>query len=73
MMLTCIFHLIQKGGAFCPSDLKETYEPAPRKQVLTDETAIAFLAAQGYDVSSLVKNVPTGLASVADPSLKDTA
>jgi len=55
MMLTCIFHMIQNGEAFNPSDYWEFQSPAPRKQVLSDEIAIAFLAAQGYDVSSLVK------------------
>jgi len=55
MMLTCIYHLIETGESFNPSDYEQTHKPTPRKQVLTDETAIAFLAAQGYDVSSLEK------------------
>ena len=55
MMLTCIYHMIQTGEVFNPSDFKELYVPVPHKQVITDETAIAFLAAQGYDISSLVK------------------
>jgi transposase len=55
MMLTCIYHVMQTGEVFNPSDYENFHSPAPRKQVITDETAIAFLAAQGYDVSSLVK------------------
>ena len=55
MMLTCIYHMLKTGEAFNPSDYQEFNSPVPQKQVLTDETAIAFLAAQGYDVSSLVK------------------
>jgi len=57
MMLTCIYHMISTGETFNPSDYEEFMNPAPRKAVLTDETAIAFLAAQGYDVSSLKKTV----------------
>ena len=55
MMLTCIYHMLQTGEAFNPSDYEELNSPVPKKQVLTDETAIAFLAAQGYDVSALTK------------------
>jgi transposase len=53
MMLTCIFHMIQTGESFSPSDYEELKDPVAKKQVITTETAIAFLAAQGYDVSSL--------------------
>lgn len=55
MMITCIYHLILTGEIFNPSDREELYTPAPRKQILNEESAIAFLAAQGYDVSALVK------------------
>lgn len=55
MMLTCIYHMVQTGEVFNPSDYEEMYALAPRKQVLNEENAIAFLEAQGYDVSSLVK------------------
>ena len=55
MLLTCVYHMILTGEAFNPSDFEDVSKPVVRKQVLTDETAIAFLAAQGYDVSSLVK------------------
>ena len=55
MMLTCIYHMIQTGEAFNPSDYESFEKPTPRKVALTDESAIAFLAAQGYDVSSLTK------------------
>jgi transposase len=55
MMITCIYHMINTGETFNPSDLKDLYAPVPKKSVLTDETAIAFLAAQGYDVAGLVK------------------
>ena len=55
MMLTCIYHMVSTGEAFNPSDYKELFSPAPRKVVLTEDSAIAFLKAQGYDVSSLNK------------------
>ena len=57
MMLTCIYHMISTGEVFNPSDYEEFSAPAPPKFVLTDMSAIAFLAAQGYDVSSLRKTV----------------
>jgi transposase len=57
MMLTCIYHLISTGETFNPSDYQELNNPVPRKVVLTDDSAIAFLAAQGYDVSTLKKSV----------------
>lgn len=55
MMLTCIYHMIQNGKAFNPSDYTELHSPVLQKQLLTDGTAIAYLAAQGYDVSPLAK------------------
>jgi len=55
MMLTCIYHMLATGEVFNPSDYEELNMPVPAKQVITDETAIAFLAAQGYDVSTLSK------------------
>jgi hypothetical protein len=56
MMLTCVFHMIQTGEVFNPSDYEEFLKPVTaRKAALTDEIAIAFLAAQGYDVSLLSK------------------
>jgi transposase len=55
MMLVCIYHMIQTGEAFNPSDYESINNPMPRKVELTDEKAIAFLASQGYDVSSLTK------------------
>jgi transposase len=74
MMLTCIFHLIQTGETFSPSDLQETINPnAVKKVVLTDQSAIAFLVAQGYDVSSLVKPVDSGCLSAGNLSAPDTA
>jgi len=57
MMLTCIYHMIFTGEIFNPSDYEEFKKPLTRKVVLSDETAIAFLVAQGYDVSSLSKVV----------------
>jgi len=55
MMLVCIYHMLQTGECFNPSDYEEFQAPAPRRQVITDEVAIAFLREQGYDVSVLAK------------------
>jgi transposase len=73
MMLTCIYHLVLTGEVFNPSDLRNIYKPTIKKQVLTDDTAIAFLAAQGYDVSSLVKNTQADDPQVMDAPLENTA
>ena len=55
MMLTCIYHMIQTGESFNPSDYEDFKNPTPHKVILNDQNAIAFLASQGYDVSSLTK------------------
>ncbi|MCL2841521.1 MAG: hypothetical protein FWE05_12215 [Defluviitaleaceae bacterium] len=55
MMLTCTYHMIQTGEVFNPSDYDNFDKPVTRKVVLNDENAIAFLATQGYDVSSITK------------------
>jgi hypothetical protein len=39
MMLTCIYHMIQTGEAFNPSDYEEFNKSTPRKVVLNDENA----------------------------------
>lgn len=61
MMLTCIYHMIDTGEVFNPSDYEELHhcESLPDRQSvpLSDEDAIAFLVAQGYDVSSLTKKL----------------
>ena len=73
MMLTCIYHMVLTGETFNPSDLKPICEPAPKKKVLSDETVFAYLAAQGYDVSTL-KKVPSADGSpVIEPLLNRPA
>jgi transposase len=64
MLLTCVYHMIQTGEVFNPSDYQNVFKPTPKKQVLTDKSAIAFLASQGYDVSSLTK-----ISSVNEPTV----
>ena len=56
MMLVCIFHMLSTGEAFNPSDYDELKNPAPKRaaQPITEESALAFLAAQGYDISKIV-------------------
>lgn len=55
MMLVSIFHMLQTGEFFNPSDYEEFQNPAPKRQILTEDTAIAYLREQGYDVSALKK------------------
>ena len=57
MMLTCIYYMINTGEIFNPYDYEELNNPTQKRVVLTDMSAIAFLAAQRYDVSSLQKSV----------------
>jgi hypothetical protein len=47
--------MLKTGETFNPSDYEEFQSPAPRKQILTEDVAIAFLREQGYDVSALAK------------------
>ena len=55
MLLVCIYHMIQTGECFNPSDYEEFQNPVPKQQVLTEQAAIEFLREKGYDVSSLGK------------------
>lgn len=57
MMMVCIYHIISKKKSFNPSDYDELMNPKPfqNKVVLNDESVFAYLEAQGYDTSLLVK------------------
>lgn len=55
MLLTCIYHMIKTGECFNPSDYEGLLNPMPKRQVITEQTAIDFLQQQGYDVSVLTK------------------
>ena len=72
MILTSIYHMILSGESFNPSDLQQLHKASPKKK-LTDEIAIAFLAAQGYDVSSLAKLSPVQEPPVMAPVSANTA
>jgi len=69
MMMTCIYHILLTGENFIPSDLQKNFNPVAKKQALNEENAIAFLVAQGYDVSSLVKREIVEQKSVICSSL----
>ena len=73
MILTCIYHMVSTGEVFNPSDLKPSYLPAAKKQVLSDENVFAYLVAQGYDLSSLKKIPDTDETSVSYSSVNNTA
>lgn len=51
MMLVASYHILLTGEVFNPSDLEEIHKPKTSKNKLTAESALAFLQAQGYDVS----------------------
>lgn len=57
MMLVCIYHMLSTGEVFNPSDYEELKDPRPKTETLTEEFALAFLAAQGYDISKIVAAV----------------
>lgn len=57
MMMVCIYHMVSEKKAFNPTDYEELMDPHNHTEcvVLNESNAIAFLAAQGYDTSGLVK------------------
>lgn len=55
MLLICIYHMMQTGECFNPSDYEEFQNPTPKQQILTPQVAIEFLREKGYDVSFLDK------------------
>ena len=54
MMLVSIYHMVMNGEAFNPSDYEELKNPKPKAEPMTEESALAFLEAQGYDISKIV-------------------
>lgn len=57
MMMVCIYHMVSEKKPFNPTDYMEMVEPCsvqPRV-VLNDENVFAYLQAQGYDISLMVK------------------
>jgi transposase len=59
MMLVCIYHMLATGELFNPTDYEELKDPKPEREPvpMTEESALAFLAAQGYDISKIVAAV----------------
>jgi len=57
MMMVCIYHMISEKQPFNPTDYEELMDPhySTSKIVLNDENVFAYLEAQGYDLSLLVK------------------
>ena len=57
MMMVCIYHMISEKKPFAPTDYEELMDSQrhEKRVVLNEENALAFLAAQGYDTSQLVK------------------
>ncbi len=57
MIMVCIYHIIAEKKPFSPSDYEELMNPKPsqNKVVLNDESVFAYLEAQGYDTSLLIK------------------
>jgi transposase len=59
MMLVCIYHMITNGEHFNPCDYEELTNPHPKetKVTLTVESALAFIASQGIDISSITVSI----------------
>lgn len=57
MMMVCIYHMISKCSPFEPTDYAELMNPNPcqNKVVMNDKNVFAYLEANGYDTSQLVK------------------
>lgn len=58
MMIVCIYHMISEKKPFNPTDYTETVDPhfSQRKVVLNDKNVFAYLEAQGYDISLMLKS-----------------
>jgi transposase len=57
MMMVCIYHIVSQKQSFNPSDYTELMNPHLNhsKVMLNDANVFAYLEAQGYDTSLLVK------------------
>lgn len=57
MMMVCIYHIVSHKQSFNPTDYTELMDPHfnQPKVTLNDTNVFAYLEAQGYDTSSLVK------------------
>ena len=55
MILVSIYHMIETGESFNPSDYESLMNPKPKKnKELTLDKALSFLQSQGYDISSIL-------------------
>ena len=57
MIMVCIYHIVSEKQPFNPTDYTELMDPHfnQPKVTLNDRNVFAYLEAQGYDTSSLVK------------------
>lgn len=57
MMMVCIYHMVSEKQHFNPTDYEELMDPHFKnpKVLLNDANVFAYLEAQGYDTSLLVK------------------
>lgn len=58
MMMVCIYHMVSEKKPFKPTDYTEMVDPhfSQRKVVLNDKNVFAYLEAQGYDISLMIKS-----------------
>lgn len=58
MMMGCIYHMVSEKKPFNPTDYTEVVDPhfKQHKVILNDKNVFAYLEAQGYDISLMVKN-----------------
>jgi len=57
MMMVCIYYMVSERQPFNPIDYADLMDPQFNQQrvVLNDSNVFAYLYAQGYDTSLLVK------------------
>lgn len=57
MMMVSIYHTVSEKKPFQPTDYEELVNPCTRSErvILNDSNVFAYLEAQGYDTSQLVK------------------
>lgn len=58
MMMVCIYHMIKENQPFNPTDYTELMDPhfSQPRVILNDANVFAYLEAQGYDPSLLIKS-----------------
>ena len=50
-MMVCIYHMPRNGEASDPSDYERPRNPKPRRERLTEQSALELLRGLGYEIT----------------------